>query len=398
MEIDDFCCPICENVYDEEKHIPRLLMKCGHSYCEICIKNQITENNKQFICKEDNELYEKIESISDIPKNLSLLNLLKKAKLRTNNNNLFHSANNLIKNTNFNSNSANDAVNNGTIGNFNNNLKFRTFTPVDYSNVNFSFMSSANKANANIQQFNNTSPGFFSSENMSNNNNYNSNNINSNSNTNNNYKEINSLTRRDSQQRKISSNPIVNEFNLEAAASSYNNYCENDFNFSINKGNNNNNNNLNTNNYCFIHNRKTEIVCLDDKVKICTSCALFGDHKNHNLKSEEDLSKEFFIKSEILIEYFEMMENFDAKIKEFKNPEYLMTLEKIEAEANEKQKNLKESVALFFKEIRLRIQEREEFILNQITNDFSEHVDKKVLYFKDNLDVIGERVINWKNE
>lgn len=368
MEIDDFCCPICENVYDEEKHIPRLLMKCGHTYCEICLKNKFVDNNNEFICKEDNTTYEKIESVSDIPKNLSLLNLLKKAKLRSNN--FFNSAANTIKKPNFGSdntiNSNNDVINNNV-----NNLKFKTFTPVDYSTTNFSFMSSSNHANTN-QHLNNTSPGFFSSE------------INIINNTN---KDINSLNSKDSQQWKIQ-NPLVNEFNLEAA--NLNNFSENDLNFSINKENNNN--------YCFVHKRKTEIVCLDDRVKICTSCALFGDHKNHNLKSEEDLNKELFIKSEILIEYFEMMENFDTKIIEYKNPEYKITLERIKTEADEKEKYLKESVALFFEEIRFIIKERENFILNQIGTSFEEHVNKKVSYFENNLDLMSEKILNWKNE
>jgi len=389
MEIDDFCCPICENVYDEEKHIPRLLMKCGHTYCEICIENQIAANDskRKFVCKEDNETYEKIESINDIPKNLSLLNLLKKAKLRSNYNDLCNSAVNSVKNPNFGLNKLNNACDKS-------NFKLKSFTPADYSTMNFSFMSSStsnNQNNANLP-FNNTSPGFFSGgADKFNNNNNSSNASAANNNTS---KNINSLlTSRDSLQRKTSNNnPTVNEFNLEAANS--NNFSENEFNLS----NINNNNNNKNSNYCFAHKRKTEIVCLDDKVKICTSCALFGDHKNHNLKSEEDLNTEMFIKSEILIEYFEMMENFDAKIKEFKNPEYQKTIEKLKAEADYKQNKLKESVASIFKEIRFVIKEREEFVLDQITTSFVEQVNNKVLYFEKNLDPLSERIFNWKKE
>ena len=30
-------CQNCESEYDAVKHIPRILISCGHTYCQVCI-------------------------------------------------------------------------------------------------------------------------------------------------------------------------------------------------------------------------------------------------------------------------------------------------------------------------------------------------------------------------
>lgn len=38
-------------------------------------------------------------------------------------------------------------------------------------------------------------------------------------------------------------------------------------------------------NTCKEHHKKIELVCLEDKCKICVNCALFGFHKHHNVRN-----------------------------------------------------------------------------------------------------------------
>jgi hypothetical protein len=59
---------------------------------------------------------------------------------------------------------------------------------------------------------------------------------------------------------------------------------------------------------CPEHNKAMEIFCRDDKMKICSSCALFGSHKNHNVCSEEQLICEITGVAEKILEIFELME------------------------------------------------------------------------------------------
>mmetsp|Transcript_28191 Transcript_28191/g.24990 ORF Transcript_28191/g.24990 Transcript_28191/m.24990 type:complete len:80 (-) Transcript_28191:1101-1340(-) len=55
--------------------------------------------------------------------------------------------------------------------------------------------------------------------------------------------------------------------------------------------------------------KKLEIICMDDHERICASCALFGNHKNHNVRPEEDVMKDIAKVAESIIDIFEMVTN-----------------------------------------------------------------------------------------
>lgn len=71
--------------------------------------------------------------------------------------------------------------------------------------------------------------------------------------------------------------------------------------------------------YCMLHNnRPLEILCLDHNLRLCSNCALFGEHKNHNIINEEDYIKELEIKAEVLMDFYELIDkncsNLDLNI------------------------------------------------------------------------------------
>lgn len=49
---------------------------------------------------------------------------------------------------------------------------------------------------------------------------------------------------------------------------------------------------------CTLHHKKLEILCLIDKVKICSTCALFGNHKNHTVMPLEEAVQKISLKAE----------------------------------------------------------------------------------------------------
>ena len=62
-------------------------------------------------------------------------------------------------------------------------------------------------------------------------------------------------------------------------------------------------------NNCIEHqNRPLDILCLDDKKKICSNCALFGKHKNHNIININDYEKTIEQKSELLINLYDSID------------------------------------------------------------------------------------------
>lgn len=51
----EFLCPLCQNQYDNNLKLPRLLPTCGHTFCSECLQNLIQNSieNMPFICPED---------------------------------------------------------------------------------------------------------------------------------------------------------------------------------------------------------------------------------------------------------------------------------------------------------------------------------------------------------
>ena len=56
---------------------------------------------------------------------------------------------------------------------------------------------------------------------------------------------------------------------------------------------------------CPMHQRKIEIICIDCKERICSNCALFGNHKQHDIRMEQDVLEEINIRTECLMEMYQ---------------------------------------------------------------------------------------------
>lgn len=64
---------------------------------------------------------------------------------------------------------------------------------------------------------------------------------------------------------------------------------------------------------CPQHQRKIEIICIDCKERICSNCALFGNHRNHDIRMEQDVLDEINIRTECLMEMFQIVEQTAAE-------------------------------------------------------------------------------------
>lgn len=60
-----------------------------------------------------------------------------------------------------------------------------------------------------------------------------------------------------------------------------------------------------TTDMCPMHQRKIEIICIDCKERICSNCALFGNHKQHDIRMEQDVLEEINIRTECLMEMYQ---------------------------------------------------------------------------------------------
>lgn len=257
MDYDEFKCPICQNKYNEEANVPRLLLSCGHTVCTYCINQSISLNNKTITCPEDHTTYQNIENAESMPKNMTLIKLIKKT------------------NENISSPKRNNTL------------------------------SATNRLLESIK-----------------------------------------TTKNKSARKSIT--------------------------------------------YCIQHqNRALEIICIDDKCKICTNCALFGQHKNHNVTNIDDFQKDIEIKAELLIDLFDLI-NQQIVLDENTNPmnnglyfsdkhihvnenkmninaELLQLEDAISAKSNE----LSVIIKQYTNELIIKIKEEEKVILNDLNAKFN---------------------------
>lgn len=70
-------CNQCDKPYDTERHIPKLLPKCGHSLCSVCLTKLTSTSFAEFKCPFDNIQYVKVAEFND---NLFILEQLNRAK------------------------------------------------------------------------------------------------------------------------------------------------------------------------------------------------------------------------------------------------------------------------------------------------------------------------------
>ena len=58
---------------------------------------------------------------------------------------------------------------------------------------------------------------------------------------------------------------------------------------------------------CPKHKKVVDIVCIDCKERICSNCALFGNHKGHDIREEVAVLDEINIRQEALSELFNIV-------------------------------------------------------------------------------------------
>ena len=118
------------------------------------------------------------------------------------------------------------------------------------------------------------------------------------------------------------------------------------------------------------HNRKLEVICVDDRVRICTNCALFGNHKNHDIREEGEVINEITLRTELLIDIYDLIEQNKTNLGDQKEIDDLYN------QFMTKQINLKKLVANKFKEYYNELLRKEKDIVSLLEKNF-ESVEKK---------------------
>ncbi|CAD8169477.1 unnamed protein product [Paramecium pentaurelia] len=154
---------------------------------------------------------------------------------------------------------------------------------------------------------------------------------------------------------------------------------------------------LNLNNFakeqfelCGEHLEKLEIVCLTDKIRICTKCALFGNHRHHEVKSVDDVVREVTLKAENIMQTYQKILDKQQEMTESKFYEHLS--DKFSIMFQDSQMSVKEK----FKELHQQLEQKENKLLEQLntlTQTLEQQTKKQI---KDQIQQSLQQAELWK--
>lgn len=114
---------------------------------------------------------------------------------------------------------------------------------------------------------------------------------------------------------------------------------------------------------CPKHGKNNELICINCRHRICHNCALFGEHKGHDIREQDEAMKEVVVRTEVLMEMFEQLDQECAKLLADQSYQDLLRI------FNGTKDNLKGQVSKKFKEWH--------DILNRMEQNVHETIDER---------------------
>ena len=142
---------------------------------------------------------------------------------------------------------------------------------------------------------------------------------------------------------------------------------------------------------CPVHNRKLEVIWVDDQIRICTNCALFGEHKNHNIREEQELLQEITLRAELLLDIYQLIEQNKNNLGDQKDIDNLYN------QFMTKQIALKKHVTNKFKEYSNELLRKEKSVLNILEGNF-DSIEKTFEEIKNGPKKVMELADTWCQE
>ena len=276
---DETKCPSCNEQYDEELRIPRILLNCGHTICSQCIST-FEKSSIPLKCPEDGTEYQNI-TLSSFPINKALLKLLHKI-----------------------SESKKDLTENSLL------KSLSIKSPKSSKNKG---MSTARASRINLENL------------------------------------------------KLTNSKLTEKCNDHPG-------------------------------------RNIEMICLEELCKICTNCAIFGKHKNHNVINIDEFVKDIEIKADKLIELFENISEGEIKKEiEIINDKSKINLNNLLDVINNKSNSMTNVIHDFTQNLIEKVKKDENILISEISNQFDK-LRTRVKYYLELNDKINLNVSEWKNK
>lgn len=142
---------------------------------------------------------------------------------------------------------------------------------------------------------------------------------------------------------------------------------------------------------CPEHRKKLEYVCLDDKVKICANCALFGRHRGHNVRAEDEVMREVTIRAECLLEMLQIIEHSQASVLD---DQVNKRLEDLNQRHHDQKADIEAKLGRFFSDIHSKLADLEQETRQTLTQHF-DAIESSFLSIKDTPGLVNMQTIAW---
>jgi hypothetical protein len=140
------------------------------------------------------------------------------------------------------------------------------------------------------------------------------------------------------------------------------------------------------------------MICLEEVCQICTNCAIFGRHKNHNVINIDEFIKDIECKAEKLIELFENISDGSIKkdldIINEKSKDKLSTLLEL---INHKYNNMENVIHEFTQNLIEKVKKDENILLGEISSQFDK-LKRRISYYLELPNKINNNIKDWKEK
>jgi len=143
---------------------------------------------------------------------------------------------------------------------------------------------------------------------------------------------------------------------------------------------------------CSEHKKDLEFFCFQDNQKVCSKCALFGDHKEHDIKPLEDLNEE--IEKRIL--ELNALKQGICQVEADLEGNLMLSVEKIQNNFQAKKDQLLEFLSKEFQKLKKRLSKLETVAFQALNKNF-EYIEEQIFTCKEVPKLVDSKARNWKD-
>ncbi|CAG9318308.1 unnamed protein product [Blepharisma stoltei] len=147
------------------------------------------------------------------------------------------------------------------------------------------------------------------------------------------------------------------------------------------------------NKLCINHKKILEYICIQDKVKVCASCALFGQHRGHEIKPLDDMVQEITMRAELLLDMLQIIEKSQSSVMD---KDVKIRLEQVFDLYKNKKIFIEKEIKDGFARLRSNINELEKAAVSTMQKNF-EYIESNIVNIRDIPKLIDSQTIAWKD-